>query len=133
MKLMFENNLMMTRIFLAIASIFGALAVAAGAFASHALKDRLTEKALSIFETGARYQMYHALALLMVALLLSRAEASQTFIVAGGWAFVVGIAIFSGRLYALSLTGIKWFICLGLCNCRLNIVISLVSFILSIN
>jgi len=99
---------MMTRIFLAIASIYGALGVGAGAFASHALKDRLTEKALSIFETGARYQMYHALALLMVALLLSRAEASQTFIVAGGWAFVVGIAIFSGSLYALSLTGIKW-------------------------
>lgn len=99
---------MMTRIFLAIASIYGALGVAAGAFASHALKDRLTEKALSIFETGARYQMYHALALLMVALLLSRAEASQTFMVAGGWAFVVGIAIFSGSLYALSLTGIKW-------------------------
>ncbi|MBO1350923.1 MAG: DUF423 domain-containing protein [Hormoscilla sp. GUM202] len=98
----------MTRIFLAIASIYGALGVGAGAFASHALKDRLTEKALSIFETGARYQMYHALALLMVALLLSRAEASQTFIVAGGWAFVVGIAIFSGSLYALSLTGIKW-------------------------
>lgn len=99
---------MMTRIFLAIASISGALGVAAGAFASHALKDRLTEKALSIFETGARYQMYHALALLMVALLLSRAEASQISIVAGGWAFVVGIAIFSGSLYALSLTGIKW-------------------------
>ncbi|MGK7904673.1 MAG: DUF423 domain-containing protein [Hormoscilla sp.] len=99
----------MTRIFLAIASIFGALEVAAGAFASHALKDRLTEKALSIFETGARYQMYHALALLMVALLLSRAEeASQTFLVAGGWAFVAGIAIFSGSLYALSLTNIKW-------------------------
>jgi len=99
---------MMIRIFLAIASIFGALEVAAGAFASHALKDRLTEKALNIFETGARYQMYHALALLMVALLLSRAEASQTFIIAAGWAFVAGIAIFSGSLYALSLTDIKW-------------------------
>jgi len=87
----------MTRIFLAIASIFGALTVASGALASHALKDRLTEKALSIFETGARYQMYHALALLMVALLLSRAEASQTFIVAGGWAFIVGIALVTRR------------------------------------
>ena len=99
---------MMTRIFLAIASIFGALAVAAGAFASHALKEQLTEKALSIFETGARSQMYHALALIVVALLLSRAEASRTFIIAAGWAFVAGIAIFSGSLYALSLTGIKW-------------------------
>jgi len=55
---------MMTIIFLAIASIFGALTVAAGAFASHALKDRLTEKALSIFETGARYQMYHVFVIL---------------------------------------------------------------------
>lgn len=98
----------MIRIFIAIAAILGGLSVAGGAFASHALKEKLTERALEIFETGARYQMYHALALLMVALLLSRAEASQTPLMAAGWAFIVGIALFSGSLYALSLSGIKW-------------------------
>jgi uncharacterized membrane protein YgdD (TMEM256/DUF423 family) len=98
----------MTRIFIAIAAVLAGIAVAAGAFASHALKEKLTERALEIFETGARYQMYHALALLMVALLLSRAEAAQTPLIASGSAFIVGIALFSGSLYALSLSGIKW-------------------------
>lgn len=98
----------MIRLFIAIAAILAGLSVAGGAFASHALKEKLTERALEIFETGARYQMYHALALLMVALLLSRAEASQTPLMAAGWAFIVGIALFSGSLYALSLSGIKW-------------------------
>jgi uncharacterized membrane protein YgdD (TMEM256/DUF423 family) len=98
----------MIRIFIAIAAILGGLAVAAGAFASHALKEKLAERALEIFETGARYQMYHALALLLVALLLTRTEASPTPLIASGWAFVVGVALFSGSLYALSLSGIKW-------------------------
>lgn len=99
---------MMTQIFLFIASILGGLSVAAGAFASHALKEKLTERAAEIFETGARYQMYHALALLLVALLLSRAEAPQLTLVAAGYAFIIGVILFSGSLYALSLTGIKW-------------------------
>ena len=64
----------MTRIFLAIAAIFGGLSVAAGAFASHALRETLSERALQVFDTAARYQMYHAIALVLVALLLSRAE-----------------------------------------------------------
>ncbi|HEY9725563.1 MAG TPA: DUF423 domain-containing protein [Chroococcales cyanobacterium] len=98
----------MTRIFMAIASILAGLAVAGGAFASHALKEKLTERALEIFETGTRYQMYHSLALLLVAVLLSRAEASQTLLISSGSAFLVGIALFSGSLYALSLSGIKW-------------------------
>ena len=102
------SSLILTRIFLATAAIFGGLSVAGGAFASHALKDKLTDRALEIFETGARYQMYHALALLLVALLLSRAEQSQTFFAVAGWAFIAGTIIFSGSLYALSLTNIKW-------------------------
>ena len=99
---------MMTRAFLAIAALLGALSVAGGAFASHALKSKLTERALEIFETGVRYQMYHALALLMVALLLSRAEAGQTWLIASGGMFIAGVAVFSGSLYALSLSGTKW-------------------------
>ncbi len=98
----------MVRIFLGIAAIFGGLSVVGGAFASHALKEKLSERALEIFETGARYQMYHALALLIVALLLSRAEAVQSILVAAGVAFIVGVVIFSGSLYTISLTNIKW-------------------------
>ncbi|MFS8119798.1 MAG: DUF423 domain-containing protein [Microcoleus sp.] len=102
------SSLILTRIFIAAAALFGGLSVAGGAFASHALKNQLTDRALGIFETGARYQMYHALALLLVALLLSRAEQSQTFLAVAGWAFITGTIIFSGSLYALSWTDIKW-------------------------
>jgi uncharacterized membrane protein YgdD (TMEM256/DUF423 family) len=102
------SSLILTKIFLATAAVFGGLSVASGAFASHALKGKLTDRSLEIFDTAARYQMYHALALLLVALLLSRAAQSQTFFTVAGWAFIVGTTIFSGSLYALSLTNIKW-------------------------
>lgn len=98
----------MIRIFLLVAAILGGFSVAGGAFASHALKEKLTERAIEIFETGARYQMYHALALLLVALLLTRTEPLSATLIASGVAFIVGVVIFSGSLYALSLTGIKW-------------------------
>lgn len=97
----------MTRIFLAIAAAFGGISVILGAFASHALKDRLSEKALAIWETGTKYQMYHALALILIAVLISRFPNSTPLIVAG-CAFIAGIMLFSGSLYALSFTGIKW-------------------------
>ncbi|MCG6133713.1 MAG: DUF423 domain-containing protein [Nostoc sp. LLA-1] len=97
----------MAQIFVSIAAVFGGLSVAAGAFASHALREKISERSLEIFDTGARYQMYHALALLLVALLISRTESPQPALVASGWLFIVGIAIFSGSLYALSLTGVK--------------------------
>jgi uncharacterized membrane protein YgdD (TMEM256/DUF423 family) len=96
-----------TRIFLAIASALGGISVVLGAFASHALKDKLSQRALEIWETGTKYQMYHALALILVALLISRFPDS-TLLVVAGYAFVAGVTIFSGSLYALSLSGIKW-------------------------
>lgn len=102
------SSLILTRIFLATAALFGGLSVAGGAFASHALKEKLSDRALEIFETGARYQMYHALALLLVALLSSTAQESPTFFAVAGWAFIAGTIVFSGSLYALSLTDIKW-------------------------
>lgn len=98
----------MNQFFLAIAAVFGGFSVAAGAFGSHALRDRLTERSLEIFETGSRYQMYHALALLAVGILMSRAEAAPSTLPAAGFAFIAGSVIFSGSLYALSLSGIKW-------------------------
>ncbi|NEQ78367.1 MAG: DUF423 domain-containing protein [Okeania sp. SIO2C9] len=97
----------MTRIFLVIASILGGLSVVGGSFATHALKERLSQYSLDIFQTGARLQMYHSLALLMVAFLLTIEELPQGLMLAAGYAFIIGIAIFSGSLYALSLTGIK--------------------------
>jgi uncharacterized membrane protein YgdD (TMEM256/DUF423 family) len=97
---------MTVRVFLAIAAILGGLAVAAGAFGSHALKARLSDRALEIFETGARYQMYHALALLLVALLLVSTAGEQTWLTASGISFIVGVFLFSGSLYALSLSGV---------------------------
>lgn len=97
----------MFRLFLLIAAIVGGLSVALGAFASHALQGKLTERSLEVFELATRYQMYHALALLFVALLLSRAEAAQSFLTAAGFAFVVGMLLFCGSLYALSLSGVK--------------------------
>jgi uncharacterized membrane protein YgdD (TMEM256/DUF423 family) len=81
------------------------LAVALGAFGAHALKARLTPEMLAIFETGVRYQVYHALALFVVAFVstLSPGRAVQT----AGWCFVLGILFFSGSLYALALSGVR--------------------------
>jgi uncharacterized membrane protein YgdD (TMEM256/DUF423 family) len=78
------------------------VAVAAGAFGAHGLKARLSPELLAVFETGARYQMYHALALLAVAVL-----GVQRDLDAAGWAFLAGIFLFSGSLYALSLSGVR--------------------------
>jgi uncharacterized membrane protein YgdD (TMEM256/DUF423 family) len=98
----------MTQIFLSIGAILGGLSVAGGAFASHALREKISDRSLEIFETAARYQMYHALALLLVALLLSIYQQSPPpTLLASGWLFIIGIALFSGSLYALSLTNVK--------------------------
>lgn len=97
----------MTRIFLAIASALGGISVIFGAFASHALKDRLSDRALQIWETGTKYQMYHAIALILIALLITRFPSSTPLMVSG-YAFIAGVILFSGSLYALSLSGIKW-------------------------
>ncbi|MFO5493619.1 MAG: DUF423 domain-containing protein [Cuspidothrix sp.] len=97
----------MTQFFLTIAAIFGGLSVTGGAFGAHALREKISERSLEIFDTGARYQMYHAIALLLVAILMSRLETPPTALLVSGWLFIIGVVIFSGSLYALSLTGIK--------------------------
>jgi uncharacterized membrane protein YgdD (TMEM256/DUF423 family) len=89
-----------------IGAIFAAGAVAAGAFGAHALRERLDARSLEIFETAARYQMYHALAIIAVGAIEAAAGARGSIRLAG-WAFSLGIVIFSGSLYALSVTGIK--------------------------
>lgn len=90
----------------ALGGLLGLLAVAAGAFGAHGLRGRLTPELLSAFETGARYQMYHALALIAVALLLDR-RPSRTVRTAG-WCLAGGTVVFSGSLYLLALTGVRW-------------------------
>ncbi len=97
----------MDRLFFAAGSASAFLAVALGAFGAHGLRNILAADALAIFETGVRYQMYHALALLAVGLLTAVRGSSGT-LTASGWLFVIGTIIFSGSLYLLSVTGIRW-------------------------
>jgi uncharacterized membrane protein YgdD (TMEM256/DUF423 family) len=85
---------------------FAGIAVAAGAFGAHLLKPVLDATMLNVFETAVRYQMYHALGLCLVASLAERHP--QFRLAAVGWLFAVGIVLFSGSLYLLSLSGIRW-------------------------
>jgi uncharacterized membrane protein YgdD (TMEM256/DUF423 family) len=91
---------------IAVGSLFAALAVAAGAFGAHILKSILDPPMLAVFETAARYQMYHALGMIAVGL------AGQVFccpqVVRAGWCFAAGIFLFCGSLYGVSLLGIRW-------------------------
>jgi len=87
-------------------AVSGLLAVAVGAFGAHALRGRLAEDMLNTFEIGARYHMYHALALLAVAWASSRWPGPA--VSTAGWLFVAGIVLFSGSLYLLALTGQRW-------------------------
>ncbi len=96
----------MERLFFLVGSISALIAVVLGAFGAHGLKGRLTTEMLNAFEVGVRYQMYHALALLAVAWALSRWPRAEVTV--AGWLFVAGTIIFSGSLYLLSLTGIRW-------------------------
>lgn len=86
---------------IALGAINAALAVAAGAFGAHGLKDRLDARSLEIFETAARYHMYHALALVLCGIIATKGATTA------GWILQAGIVIFSGSLYALALTGVK--------------------------
>jgi uncharacterized membrane protein YgdD (TMEM256/DUF423 family) len=92
-------------VWLLIAAINGLLAVAAGAFGAHGLQGKLDDHALSLFETAARYHMYHALALAIAA--LAARGAAQPAAVAAAIFFLVGILLFSGSLYVLALTGVR--------------------------
>lgn len=87
------------RLWLAIAAVNGALAVAAGAFAAHGLEARLSPRMLAVFETGARYHMYHALAMGLAAMVGARWAAAL---------FLCGILLFCGSLYLLALSGTGW-------------------------
>ena len=93
----------MDKTFLLLGALAGFIAVGFGAFGAHALRQRLTPDLLAVFETGVRYQMYHALALLAVGLMMARL--GGWLYSTAGWLFAAGILLFSGSLYALALTG----------------------------
>jgi uncharacterized membrane protein YgdD (TMEM256/DUF423 family) len=111
-----DDSLRLSRVFVCVGALFGFLAVAAGAFGAHALRGRIGAEMLAVYQTGARYHLVHALALILVGALLPvcygpEGQSSRLSLPAGrvaGWSFVVGITIFSGSLYALALSGVRW-------------------------
>jgi len=96
----------MARFFFITGSVFGFLGVALGAFGAHGLKAYLDASLLITFETAVRYQMYHAFALIAVA--MAYAKWPQKGLIVSGWLFIAGVVLFSGSLYGLSLTGVRW-------------------------
>ena len=96
----------MDRLFAFSGAILAAIAVSLGAFGAHTLKARLNPADLATFEIGARYQMYHALALFIVAWAVTRWPSN--LLNASGWLFILGTTIFSGSLYLLAISGQRW-------------------------
>ena len=97
-----------TRLFLGLGSLSAMLSVLLGAFGAHALRNSLTPDLLAVYHTGTQYQFYHSLGLIIVVLLIAHFPDRTAFIWAG-WLMVIGIVLFSGSLYALSLTGVRTF------------------------
>ena len=95
------------KIILSAAAFSAMLAVVFGAFAAHGLKGRLSETMMSAFQTGVQYQLYHSLGLILLVLLYR--QQSQTLLIWSAWFMLAGIVLFSGSLYLLALTQIKWF------------------------
>ena len=96
----------MERLWLGLGAAFALTGVAAGAFGAHSLRNILDAEALQVFETGVRYQLYHALALVALAALVPRLSGGPGQW--SGWLFVAGVLIFSGSLYLLALTGVRF-------------------------
>jgi len=95
----------MARNFLLIGSLAALLGVTIGAFGTHALRGRIAPDMLGVFETAVRYQMYHAIAIVLVSALMTRLDG--WLIHAAGWSFTIGIVLFSGSLYLLAATGTR--------------------------
>jgi uncharacterized membrane protein YgdD (TMEM256/DUF423 family) len=96
----------MVRLFSVLGALSAAAAVAIGAFGAHGLKGRVSPELLDTFEVGARYHIYHALGLFVVAWAATRWPGPGT--AAAGWLLVAGTVLFSGSLYLLVLTGQRW-------------------------
>tara|TARA_B110000503_G_scaffold85373_1_gene129829 strand:- start:65486 stop:65863 length:378 start_codon:yes stop_codon:yes gene_type:complete len=97
----------MAKLFITLASLSGMLAVMLGAFGAHALKGKLDDYALGVFETAVQYHFYHSFALLAVGI-LALSHPHTALLRSSGWLFLLGILVFSGSLYVLSFTGARW-------------------------
>ena len=97
----------MAKLFITLASLSGMLAVCFGAFGAHALRERLDDYLMGVFETAVQYHFYHALALLAVGVIALN-QPQTAMLKSAGWLFLTGTVIFSGSLYILALTGTKW-------------------------
>lgn len=97
---------MMLKLFVALGSINAFLAVALGAFGAHGLKNVLSPERLEVYQTGTYYHMVHALGLILIAILADRFPGSS-LVIWSGWLILLGIVLFSGSLYALTLSGIS--------------------------
>jgi uncharacterized membrane protein YgdD (TMEM256/DUF423 family) len=97
----------MAKLFIILGSCSGMLAVVFGAFGAHALKGRLDDYALGVYETAVQYHFYHSFALLAVGI-IALSQPQTVMLRSSGWLFFIGLLVFSGSLYALSLTGVRW-------------------------
>lgn len=97
----------MERTFFILASLLGSLSVALGAFGAHALRGRIEDSLIANYQTGVSYMFYHTLALFITVWALSKWPASSLPLWAG-WLFVAGIVIFSGSLFVMAFTGLRW-------------------------
>ena len=96
----------MFKMFLLLGSIQAFLAVALGAFGAHGLESRLTAKMLHVYQTGVQYHLIHAMGIILIAILSERMSGTP-LVSWAGWLMFAGIVLFSGSLYALSISGIK--------------------------
>ncbi len=97
----------MAKLFVTLASLSGMLAVVFGAFGAHALKDKLDADALGVFQTAVQYHFYHSFALLAVGVIALN-QPQTVLLKSSGFLFILGILVFSGSLYLLSVTGVRW-------------------------
>lgn len=97
----------MAKLFITLASLSGMLAVILGAFGAHGLRGRLDDYAMGVFQTAVQYHFYHSLALLAVGI-IALGQPQTALLKSSGWLFVVGILVFSGSLYLLAISGMKW-------------------------
>ena len=97
----------MAKLFITLASLSGMLAVMFGAFGAHALRSRLDDYAMGVFQTAVQYHFYHSLALLAVGV-VALSQPQTVLLKSSGWLFLIGILVFSGSLYLLGITGVRW-------------------------
>jgi len=97
----------MAKLFISVAALAGMFAVMLGAFGAHALKNTLDDYAMGVFETAVQYHFYHTFALMAVGI-LAMSQPGSVLLKTSGWLFMLGLVLFSGSLYALSFSGVRW-------------------------